>query len=621
MFGNASVNLLLRRLLIVFLIYQITRILFILFNQNTFIGYDFKSFLGGLVFDLSAIAYINLLFIIAHLIPIRAKFNANYQKILKISFFVVNGLFIATNFIDLEYYKFTGKRSTFGLITAKGMENEIAGLVSSFLVEFWYVLLFFMLILVVFWKALGNLKNEVKENFQWKSIAKNMGILLLFLGVGILFGRGGFGKKPLRIVDAVHYNNQSPEVVLNTPFSILKTIGKNESLVVPKFYEEQELLSIFDPVYETNPTSTPLKNNVVLIILESFGDENIHVGQTPFLDSLITESLYFKNGFANGRLSIDAVPSILSSIPSLMQNSLITSSFSLNDVYGLPKILKENGYGTSFFHGAFNGSQNFDQYSKVAGFDQYFGKNEYVGPEAFDGKWGIFDEEFLQFFGKKLGEFQQPFFSTIFTISSHNPYIIPDKYKGKFPKGTTKVMETIAYTDHALKLFFESVKNKDWYQNTLFVLTADHTFPEAMDDAYKTSIGRFEVPIIFFHPSNPALKGEVTKNLQQTDIMPSIIDYLNIKTKMVTFGKSYLSDKDFVVYYLNDIYHYINGDYYMKFDGVNAIGLYNFRQDKFLEKNLLEVDKNRVLEMEKFIKAYIQTFNGRMVNNQLIVNK
>lgn len=619
MFGNASVNLLVRRLLVVFLVYQICRILFLLFNQNTWIGYDFKSFLGGLIFDFSAIAYINLVFILAHLIPGNFKFKPNYQKILKICFFVVNGLFIGTNLIDLEYYKFTGKRSTYGLITAKGMENEIAGLMSSFLVEFWYVWFVFLIILFLFWKSLGNLKYLPIENMNGKSIAKNTAILILFLGLGILLGRGGFGKKPLRIVDAVHYNNQSPEVVLNTPFSILKTIGKNESLTVPKFYTDDELAKIFNPIYETNPKSTPLKDNVVLIILESFGDENIQVGQTPFLDSLILESLYFENSFANGRLSIDAVPSILSSIPSLMQNSLITSSYSLNEVYGLPKILKENGYTTSFFHGAFNGSQNFDQYSKVAGFDQYFGKNEYVGPEAFDGKWGIFDEEFLQFFGKKLGEFKQPFFSTIFTISSHNPYIVPEKYKGKFPKGTTKVMETVAYTDYALKLFFDSIKNQSWYQNTLFVITADHAYPDAVDPKYMTSIGRFEIPILFFHPSDSTMKGINKKNLQQTDIMPSIVDYLNIKTKMVTYGKSFLSDKDFVVYYVNNIYHYIKGDYYLRFDGTKAVALYNFRQDEFLTHNLIDVDQNRVSEMERFIKAYVQSFNSRMVNNQLVV--
>ncbi|MDN3671459.1 LTA synthase family protein [Flavobacterium branchiarum] len=170
--------------------------------------------------------------------------------------------------------------------------------------------------------------------------------------------------------------------------------------------------------------------------------------------------MLFKNGFANGKVSIDAVPSILSSIPSLMNNSFISSSYSLNKINGLPKIFKKEGYTTSFFHGAFNGSQNFDQYAEVAGFDQYFGKDQYTGKEAFDGKWGVFDEEFLQFYASKLTSFKQPFFSSLFTISSHNPYIIPEKYKGKFPKGTTVIQESIAYTDFALRKFFNTAKKK-----------------------------------------------------------------------------------------------------------------------------------------------------------------
>ncbi|HBK82335.1 MAG TPA: sulfatase, partial [Flavobacterium sp.] len=193
---------------------------------------------------------------------------------------------------------------------------------------------------------------------------------------------------------------------------------------------DSELNSIFNPVIETNPTAKPTQQNVVVIILESFGSENIQRGQTPFLDSLIRKSLFFENGFANGKLSIDAVPSTLSSIPSLMSSSLITSSYSINKIYGLPKILKGFGYHTAFFHGAFNGSQNFDQYCKVAGFDAYYGKNEYKGPEAFDGKWGIFDEEFFQFYCQKMSQFKQPFFTSIFSISSHNPYKIPERYKG-----------------------------------------------------------------------------------------------------------------------------------------------------------------------------------------------
>lgn len=613
------IKLLIKRLLIVVFIFQICRILFYLFNSDAFGNVDIYAFLGGLQFDLSAIGYINLVFILAHLIPGNFKYKINYQKILKIAFYSVNLLFIATNFVDFEYYKFTGRRSTFGLITATGMENEIGGLLLSFLVEFWYLPLLLIFTGVLFWKSLGNLKTTISTSTSGRQILKESLILIVALSIGMLMGRGGFRKKPIRIVDAISYSETgNTALILNTPFSILKTIGKKETLENPNFYDEVTLNQLFNPVVETHPSATFNKKNVVIIILESFGDENVGVGFTPFLDSLQMQSFSFKNGFANGKLSIDAVPSTLSSIPSLMNNSLITSSYSLNEIYGLPKILKNNGYSTSFFHGAFNGSQNFDQYCKVAGFDAYYGKDEYVGPESFDGKWGVYDEDFMQFFCSKLNNFKQPFFSSIFTISSHNPYKVPEKYKGKFPKGKTKILESIAYTDYALKQFFETAKKQDWFANTIFVITADHTSSEPILAKHKTNVGKFRIPILFFDPSNPELKGSSDQNFQQIDIMPSLVDYLNIKTKMVTFGKSYKSEKNFAVYYLDNIYHYLNDNYYMAFDGKKAIGLYDFKKDELLKNNLLKTDTKVALKMEKFIKAYIQSFNSRVIQNKLI---
>lgn len=406
---------------------------------------------------------------------------------------------------------------------------------------------------------------------------------------------------------------------MNTPFTILKTIAKKEDIENTTYYNTKELKAIYNPVISLHPNKPAIKKNVVILILESFGNENVGRGQTPFLDSLITKSYYFKNGFANGKVSIDAVPSILSSIPSLMNNSFITSSYSLNKINGLPKIFKEEGYKTSFFHGAFNGSQNFDQYAKVAGFDQYFGKDQYIGKEAFDGRWGIFDEEFLQFYAEKLSSFKQPFFSSLFTISSHNPYIIPEKYKGKFPKGTTVIQESIAYSDYALKKFFETAKKQKWYNNTLFVISSDHTSAGGDKETDQTNIGKFRIPILFFDPSNPELVGVNEKNFQQIDIMPSILDYLNIKTDMISFGKSYKSKDNFVVYYLQGTYHYIKDDYYLAFANNQTIGLYNWKKDLLLEDNLINKDKPKVKEYEKFIKAYIQSFNERIIYNKLAI--
>jgi len=618
---NQNVILFLKRFILILVTYQLSRILFFFMNMELFERFTFDIFIGGVLFDLAVISYINFIFLFFHVIPGNFKYKTVYQTILKIAFYAVNLLFISTNFVDIIYYRFTGRRSTFALITARGMENDTIRLIPSFLKDFWYVGVLFLITSFILWKLIPNPKDTIViHRLTKKDYFKKYSYVIVLLLAILLIGRGGFRKKPIRIVDAVEYGEvNNAGLVLNTPFSILKTLFKKEDIESTHYFDSKELSKTYNPIISIKSDQAPLRKNVVIIILESFGSENVGRGQTPFLDSLITKSCYFKNGFANGKVSIDAVPSIISSIPSLMNNSFISSSFALNKVHSLPKIFKEQGYKTSFFHGAFNGSQNFDEYAKVAGFDEYYGKNEYVGKESFDGKWGIFDEDFLQFYANKLSTFKKPFFSSVFTISSHVPYVIPEKYKNKFPKGTTDIHESVAYADYSLRKFFETAKKQDWYKNTLFVLSADHTSSSGDNEIDKTNIGKFRIPILFFDPSNPELAGVNEKNFQQIDIMPSILDYLHIKTDMVSFGKSYKSKENFVVYYLQGTYHYIQDDYYVAFSDNKVIGLYNWKKDVLLKNNLVQIDKPRVQKAEKFIKTYIQSFNERVTNNQLVI--
>ncbi len=612
-----SLLLFIKRFLVVVFIYQLSRLFFYCFNKKFFTEITPDVVIGGLRFDLSSLGYINLLFGLLHTFPGTLQNNTTYQKGLKFGFYTANLLFIATNFIDLEYFKFTGKRSTFSMITAGGMGQEIGGLLVSYSIDFWYIPFIFMLTAFLFWKLLPTDKNKERNSFSWKAL----GVCFLTISALFIMGRGGFQKKPLRIVDASAYGKLGQSaLVLNTPFTILKTLSNKEKLDVISYYKPEELNAIFNPIRQFKTDSVAVKKNVVVLILESFGRENIQRGYTPFLDSLIQKSYFFENAFANGKLSIDAVPSTISSIPSLMNNSLIASSYALNDVKAFPKVMKENGYvHTSFFHGAFNGSQNFDQYSNVAGYDTYFGKDQYEGPEAFDGKWGIFDEEFLQFFAYKITSFKQPFFTTLFTISSHAPFIIPQKYKGKFPKGTTEIHETIAYADFALRKFFETAQKKPWYSNTLFIITADHTSSSGEEVYYKNNIGKFKIPILFFEPGNPEFVGKNTDCFQQIDILPSVLDYLDLKSDVITYGQSFRDKDQFVVTYLDNVYNYITGDYYLAFDGKKSIGLYNWKKDPLLKHNLLTHQLKRVAAMEQFIKAYIQSFNTRVSKNQLII--
>ena len=122
---------------------------------------------------------------------------------------------------------------------------------------------------------------------------------------------------------------------------------------------------------------------------------------------------------------------------------------------------------------------------------------------------------------------------------------------------------------------------------------------------------------MFYVPNDPTMVGKSHKNFQQIDILPSLMDYLQLNVKIISYGKSYKSDKDFVVNYLDNIYNLNKGDYYMAFDGVKSLGLYNWKTDPLLKENLVNKDKIKTQEMESFMKAYIQSFNKRVSKNQL----
>lgn len=610
-----TIKLFTQRFFILLVIYQFLRIGFYLYNKTYFPEIDAQIFIGGLIFDLAALGYINILFAILHLIPGKFQQNKKYQNFIFYSFFITNSIFICTNFIDYQYFKFIGRRSSFSMLMADGMTNEIGGLLISYFIDFWQIPLFMVLTIFCFWFILKKIDyREIKTTTKLESYAS------LLLSISILFIAGrGINRKPLSIVDAPEFGPiGTSALVLNTSFTVIKTLSPKDNLKEIKYFTEEEAEFIFNPIQTFKHTETKEKN-VVILILESFGKENIQRGQTPFLDSLIQKSYYFENAFANGKVSMDALPATISSIPGLMNKTYISSNYCVNEVFGLTKLLEKNGYNTSFFHGAFNGSQNFDRYTDLVGFDKYYGKDEYIGIEAFDQKWGIFDEEFLQFTANELNSFKQPFFTTIFTISSHAPYVIPEKHKNKFPKGTTEIQESIAYADYSVKKFFETIQKMPWYKNTIFVITADHTSSTGEEPEYKNNVGKFRIPIMFFSPSDDSLIGVHSKNFQQTDIFPSLIDYLGLNATIISYGKSYKSKDDFVVNYLDNIYNLEMGDYYLAFDGTKTLGLYNWKIDPLLKDNLSDKNPELKQKMERFIKAYIQSFNHRVSKNKLTV--
>lgn len=635
--GNIYIFLI-SSLALVMLLYTFSRVGFYLFNLPFYADMSWARFsvilLGGLRFDLSATLYSNSLFILLVILPVTWRFKTIYKKVLFWIFVVVNSFAFALNTIDFIYYRFTLRRTTLSVIDQFKNEANLSRLAFQFLWDYWYAVLFWIGIVAVLFLVSKRLRYSGPQ-IERRAIFYLGGAVAMLVSIYLFVGgaRGGFrsSTRPITLSNAAAYAETPNDIglVLNTPFALMRTAKANVIKKVKYFSSEAELETVFTPVRKAaDSTALPNAKNVVILILESFSKEFVGVynkdvdggkykGYTPFLDSLISVSRSYQYSLANGRKSIDAMPSVISSIPSI-EVPYVLSHFSGNKINSLASLLKEKGYYTAFFHGAPNGSMGFDAFAKLSGFDQYYGKTEYNNDKDFDGIWGIWDEPFLQYFASSMNTFKEPFFTTLFTVSSHHPYNLPEGYESKFKGGPKLVHRTIEYTDFALRQFFKKASTMPWFKNTIFVITADHASAEIQVPEYNSAWGYFSIPIFFYEPgeNGGGLRPEI---IQQVDIMPTILGLLHYDKPYVAFGRDIVHDHTapFAFNYLNNTYQLFRRDFLLQFDGVRSTALFKFKEDKFLKNNLVTQMPDTVHNMEQSLKAFIQQYNNRMVDNNL----
>ena len=625
-------------LLLVMVLYTISRLFFFWVNvdlyPNVSVSHLLEMLAGGLRFDLTALLYLNSLYLLFVLLPLPSTIrnHHNYISTAKWAFWVPNILGFIVNCMDIVYVRFTDRRTTCTVFTEFQNDGNLVSIIWQSMWQYWYVTLFGIALLTLLILCTRKQWLVATPHKTWVYYTAEIVLMLAtiyFIVIGI---RGGFGKytRPITISNAMQYTNtpQETAILINTPFSLMKSL-ENTMYIHPHYFNDEEIEELFSPIHtdEIEENGRLGQVNVVVLILESFSKEyigfyNQHIdgynGFTPFLDSLLAQSVTYTHSFASGRKSIDAMPSVLSSIPMLIEPYIVTP-YSTNAVSSLAACLKEEGYATAFFHGAPNGSMGFQAYARSAGFEQYLGMDEYDGIEAFDGTWAIWDEEFLQYYARSMNQMKQPFMTAIFTASSHHPFRVPKQYEGVFPRGTQPIHQCVGYTDYSLREFFAYAKQQDWYENTLFVLTADHTNQVSLPE-YATAKGIFEVPIAFYSPrwnqGNLQIQGAVS----QTDIMPSVLAYLGYNKPFFAFGEDILTQEKkhpYAVCYNHPVYQLLSDSLLLQFDGKEVCAVYNHQNDPMLQYNIEE--QTNTQEMETFLRAYIQQYIYRLTTNQLTI--
>jgi phosphoglycerol transferase MdoB-like AlkP superfamily enzyme len=624
------VKRILLQLLFLLSCYFASRCIFTILNHQNFnelsTGDFFRLCFYALRFDLSAILFLNLPYIILSLLPLwHLRW---FQRSLQWLFIIVNSLAFVFELSDWAYYPFTLKRSTSDVLNMVTRKGDFLSLLPHFLVDYWYVPFFLILSIVVM--VIVNRKIVKKyvlhAEISFKIVWQSMLLLIILLGLSIIGVRGGLQRIPINNSNALQVADaRYVPIVLNTPFSIIHSFT-NSRLENLNYYSDTELKNYFDPVKQY-PGKEFRKKNVVVIILESFSKQFTSLGTrksyTPFLDELMKRSYVCTNAYANALHSAEGIPAVIAGVPSLMDEPLTTSVYGTNKITALPRLLKQKGYTTAFYHGGTNGTMSFDVFSANAGFDKYYGRTEYNNDNDYDGNWGIWDEPFLQYFANGLSKTKQPFFATVFTLSSHEPFKVPEKYRNTLPKGPLPIHQAVTYTDLALRKFFDRVSKEEWFNNTLFVITPDHCSLLSENKRNNWNLGLYEIPVIFYAPGDTAMHGTNDKIVQQIDILPSVLDYLGYDKPFFAFGNSIFREHSpqFAIVELDNSYKWLMNGYMLKTNGLSVTDVYNIKTDYLCTNNICGKIEDTVSPViVPYFKAYVQLYRSALINDKMVVD-
>ncbi|WP_201984747.1 LTA synthase family protein [Hymenobacter rubidus] len=635
MIPSPAIRLLLRRFALLLGVYSLLRLGFYLFNLTTFSGIGLgalaMAFFHGLRFDIAALLWLNLPLVLASLlVPVRARRG---QQWLRALFVLLNLPGFLLNVIDWQYFKFIGRRLSNEWHT---IGDDLAQQAGQIGLHYWYLAIPLLgLVYLLWWLCPMPTPAEVAAPAgRWHWVQRTVEFMLV-VGLVVLGLRGGWQLKPLRTGTAFE---QQPAVLghlaLNSTFTVLKSFDEVPVERVSYFPSVAALRPALGaaplPARNLPPTRTP--DNVVVLLLESFASEYTGVenggkgGYTPFFDSLATApgALLMRDNYANGRRSIEALPAVLSGLPSLMDEPFITSSFQTAEVHGLGEILGRHGYNTAMYHAGANGTMGFDMFAGIAGMQHYYGVNEYpggVGSPDYDGHWGIFDEPYLQYFNRQLTATRQPFLASLFTLSSHDPFTVPAPYKGRFPKGTEPIHPTIAYADLALRRFFAAARREPWYAHTLFILTADHT-SQSDQPSYQNPLGYHKTPLLLLRPGQPLPSANVHRITQQADVPASVLDVLGLPQEqklLLPFGSSVFdaASPGRALFRDGDSYFLVHSDFVTELTNKNEVRLYPYQTHFMPNEPVANPDPALVQQYGNELRACVQFYVNGLLDNRL----
>lgn len=637
------------QLAIMFLSFWFSRYFFYLCNTDTIgpltVSEYWKIMWYGLSFDLCAFAYFNIPFILMRFLPFRSLQGKKWILASDIYLGISTSLMLILNIADFVFVSFNGGRMRWETLGGILGDGGIWGVLFSYARIYWYLYVFMILYLAVT-LSLAFLPRLVPVDPFPSLIEKRRRLMLtgFFLVAGGLsfLAIRGTRSKPLNIADPINFvDNKKADMVLNTPFTVVRTIGKTLSIERITYYPEEQLGKMrndrhhFTTADSISGVSSQSGKNIMFIVLESGGAQLIDrlgfaKGEKrrnlfPFLDSLIDKSLVIEDVMATGIISNNGLNAMFMGFPSFDPLYFVTTSY-VNEDYDTPaQLLKESGYYPKFYYGCNEGSFYIGPTMKLAGFADIVTKNNYTLPYESLSQWGIWDHEMAEFVANDISSLPQPFFAVWFTINAHSPFEVPGKFISSLHNEPDTPEIALEYTDYALKQFFTLADKQPWYEKTMFIITGDHGNRDFKGKPIDTPWIKYHIPFIVFAPDGSIKPKRLAgKVMSQFDIMPTMLHLAGYEGEFFSLGTDYF-DPVKPHYAISKVEgrFMVTGNKYVIFTDVKGeriLDVYDITTDQLLNRPLAEYDRNEVKTMHEWTMAFLQDYTNRILDKRMKLN-
>lgn len=548
---------------------MIAKVVFLLYHfsltQTLTASEILKVFLYGLRMDASFAAYICIFTFLLFLIK-SIFLNFRIKNIIRIYTFILVPVISFLIIADLGLYTAWGYRmDATPLQYFKTPKEMIATAASAPLLPL--VLIF--ILLTAFFIFIYN-----KYFYPFIDLpAKKIRIISVFISAFLLAFlfvpiRGGIQKIPMNISD-VYFSEKifADHSAINLPWNIMfSLLNRHDNKNPFNYFPLKKAERLVDSLYGIGPKKISSilsvnKPNVIIIILESFTAKWIgclggvpHV--TPNLDSIASNGLLFTNIYAAGDRSEKGQVAVLSGYPNQAITSIIKTPTKTRNLPSINQELEKIGYHSSYTYGGELEFANIKSYLINIGIQKLVDKYSFPVSDRTT-SWGVHDQYVFNRFYKDIHQEKQPFFATLFTLSSHEPYDVPMKPRFAGKDETTLFKNSVYYTDSIIGHFIRTLKQDPLWKNTLIVFVADHGHPlPGYDPNDRPS--KFHIPLIF---SGGALssKGKINTIGSQTDIATTLLDQLHLSTQKFKWGKDLLDSaaKPFAFYCFNNGFGFV----------------------------------------------------------------